>query len=634
MKFMHKLGLRLAVVICVLGTFVSSQAAKRPNIVFLLSEDNSIHYSNLYGNELAKMPAIEKLAANGLVFDHAFSCSPVCSVARSTLATGMYAPRGGFQYHRKSAPATLPKGFKPWSQTLKEAGYYTSNNSKTDYNFVHNIKEVWHDSSRKGSWRNRPDKDMPFFHMASFGTSHEGQLHFSAKVMAETKTDVSPAEVELADYHPDTPTFRYTYARYHDRIKLVTDQIGAIVDQLEKDGLLEDTFVFYFGDHGGVLPRGKGYAYESGLHVPLVVRIPENFKHLTDFKRGQRVKGFVEFVDLGPTVLNLCGLKPHKLMDGTAFLGKGTTAKEVNSRDTSFGHADRFDEKYDLVRTLRVGRYMYHRNFQGYYPDGLQNNYRYRMLAYEDWRTQWKAGKLNAAQSQFFERRPAEQLFDIQEDPHQVNNLADDPKFAKIKKDLRAELTARMKDINDLSIFAESHQVGELLGDPVGAGNANSALVDRCLAIADLALVPFKQAKGRLQKAINSKNEWERYWALMTCAVIGEKAKPLAAAARKRLKDDNLMVRLRAAEFLGLIGAIDPRDTLYGILTESDSNVQVLQAFNGIVMFKDFEPGFEFELDKLMAIKRGGEVGRRYEYFGAKPAPKKKRGKGKQKSKK
>ena len=263
MKFMHKLGLRLAVVICVLGTFVSSQAAKRPNIVFLLSEDNSIHYSNLYGNELAKMPAIEKLAANGLVFDHAFSCSPVCSVARSTLATGMYAPRGGFQYHRKSAPATLPKGFKPWSQTLKEAGYYTSNNSKTDYNFVHNIKEVWHDSSRKGSWRNRPDKDMPFFHMASFGTSHEGQLHFSAKVMAETKTDVSPAEVELADYHPDTPTFRYTYARYHDRIKLVTDQIGAIVDQLEKDGLLEDTFVFYFGDQGGVLPRGKGYAYRS-----------------------------------------------------------------------------------------------------------------------------------------------------------------------------------------------------------------------------------------------------------------------------------------------------------------------------------------------------------------------------------
>lgn len=612
----------------------SVDAAKRPNVVFLVSEDNSIHYSSLYGNDLAQMPAIEKLAAKGLVFDNAFSCSPVCSVARSTLATGMYAPRGGFQYHRKSAPATLAKGFKPWSQVLKEAGYYTSNNSKTDYNFVHNIKELWHDSSRRSSWRNRPDKAMPFFHMASFSTSHEGQLHFSAEVMAKEKLASSKEAVKLADYHPDTPTFRHTYARYHDKIKAVTDQIGAVVDRLEEDGLLEDTFVFYFGDHGGVLPRGKGYAYESGLHVPLVVRIPENFEHLTDFSRGQRVKGFVEFVDLGPTVLNLCGLKPHKLMDGEAFLGGGVSGKEVNRRDTSFGHADRFDEKYDMVRTIRVGKYMYHRNFQGYYPDGLQNNYRYRMLAYEDWRTQWKAGKLNAEQSQFFERRPAEQLFDVQEDPHQVRDLAADPKFAGVKKQLRAKLTAKLKSINDLSIFAESHQVSKLLSDPIGAGRANSRLVDRCLAIADLALVPFNQAKGRLQKAIGSKNEWERYWALMTCAVIGEPAKPLAGVAKKRLRDENLMVRLRAAEFLGLIGTIDPRETLYGILAESDSNDEVLMAFNGIVMFKDFEPSFEFDVEKLLLVKRGGEVPRRYEYFGVKPAPKKKRGQGKKKAKK
>jgi len=634
MNSVIKFGLRLAVLVCLMVLTRESSAAKRPNVVFLISEDNSIHYSSLYGNELAKMPAIEKLAAKGLVFDNAFSCSPVCSVARSTLATAMYAPRGGFQYHRKSAPATLAKGFKPWSQLLKEAGYYTSNNSKTDYNFVHNIRELWHDSSRKGSWRNRPDQGMPFFHMASFGASHEGQLHFSAKVMAEEKLTTSKAAVKLADYHPDTPTFRHTYARYHDKITAVTDQIGAVVDQLEEDGLLEDTFVFYFGDHGGVLPRGKGYAYESGLHVPMVVRIPENFKHLADFSRGQRVKGFVEFVDLGPTVLTLAGLKPHKQMDGKAFLGGEVSGKEVNRRDTSFGHADRFDEKYDLVRTIRVGKYMYHRNFQGYYPDGLQNNYRYRMLAYEDWRTQWKAGKLDAAQSQFFERRPAEQLFDVQEDPHQVRDLAVDPKYAQIKKELRKKLTAKLNSINDLSIFAESHQVSELLGDPVGAGRANSALIGRCLAIADLALLPFNKAKGRLQKAINSKNEWERYWALMTCAVIGANAKSLAGAAKQRLEDENLIVRLRAAEFLGLIGVIDPRETLYGILAESDSNDEVLLAFNGIVMFKDFEPSFEFDVEKLLLIKRGGEVPRRYEYFGVKPEPKKKRGKGKRKAKK
>ena len=123
----------------------------------------------------------------------------------------------------------------------------------------------------------------------------------------------------------------------------------------------------------------------------------------------------VEFVDLGPTVLNLCGLKPLKAHGRHGVPRQRDYSQEVNSRDTSFGHADRFDEKYDLVRTLRVGRYMYHRNFQGYYPDGLQNNYRYRMLAYS-WRTRSRRpSKLNAAQSQFFERRPAEQLFDIRE---------------------------------------------------------------------------------------------------------------------------------------------------------------------------------------------------------------------------
>ena len=612
----------------------SAEAAKRPNVVFLLSEDNSIHYSSLYGNELAKMPAIEKLAAKGLVFEHAFSCSPVCSVARSTLATGMYAPHGAFQYHRKSAPATLPKGLRPWSQILRENGYYTSNNSKTDYNFVHNLKELWNESSRNASWRNRADKNQPFFHMQTIGTSHEGQLHFKKELMEKEKTTTPPDKVQLADYHPDTPTFRYTYARYHDRIKMVTDQLGAVVDRLEEDGLLEDTFIFYFGDHGGVLPRGKGYAYESGLHVPLVVRIPENFKELADFSRGQRVKGFVEFVDLGPTVLNLAGIKAPTLMDGEAFLGRGVSGKEVNRRDESFGYADRFDEKYDLVRTLRVGNYMYHRNFQGYYPDGLQNNYRYRMLAYEEWRQLWRAGKLNAEQSQFFERRPAEQLFDIEADPHQVKNLAKDPKYSDVVKRLRGKLKTRMKSINDLSIFPENELVGNILSDPLGYGKKHSQLVGRCLDIADYALAPFDQVRGRMQQAINSKNEWERYWALMTCATIGKEAAPLSAVAKKRLNDDNLMVRLRAAEFLGIIGEIDPRKTLYTILNEAGSNDEVMLAFNGIVMFSDFEPTFKFDLEKMMSIKRGGEVGRRYEYYGFKPEPKpRKKGKGKAKKK-
>ncbi|MCP4447465.1 MAG: sulfatase-like hydrolase/transferase, partial [Myxococcales bacterium] len=175
--------------------------------------------------------------------------------------------------------------------------------------------------------------------------------------------------------------------------------------------------VFYFGDHGGVLPRGKGYIYESGLHVPLVVRVPEKWQHLVDRKNGSRAQGFVSFIDFGPTVLNLAGVKVPEQMDGMPFLGEGITAGEVDARDESFGYADRFDEKYEFIRSLRKGKYQYIRYFQPFLPDGLQNNYRYRMLAFTEWRDLYKAGKLSGPELQFFQSKPVEQLFDTEADP-------------------------------------------------------------------------------------------------------------------------------------------------------------------------------------------------------------------------
>ena len=593
----------------------TASAAGRPNFLWILSEDNSVHYLNLYGDRLGVMPAVEQLAANGIVFDNAFSCAPVCSVARTTLATGIYAPRGGFQYHRKSRPANLPKGFKPWTQTLQAAGYYTSNNSKTDYNITAPVKEAWNESSRKASWRRRPSPDTPFFHMQTFTTTHESSLHFNENTLKNEKTGTSPKDVWVAPYHPDTATFRYTYARYHDRHKMVDQQIGDLVGRLEQDGLLEDTFIFYFGDHGGVLPRGKGYVYESGLHVPLVVRIPENFKHLVDHQRGSRTKGFVEFVDFGPTVLHLAGVKVPQLIDGKPFLGPDISAADLAGRNEAFGYADRMDEKYDHVRSLRVGKYHYIRNFTGFYPDGLQNNYRYKMLAFEEWRQLWQQGKLNETQSRFFNARPPEQLFDVEADPHEVNDLSGDPKHTARLKELRGKLNARLKSLNDLSFYPESVQVDESLDDPIAYGRKHSAEIARVADIADAACLPLKQARRKLKQALNSKNEWDRYWALTSCATLGKKAESLAADARKSLKHDNRMVRLRAAEFLGLIGAEDPRPALKGILEETDSADEALLAFQAVVLFNDFEPKHPFDMSQLQMKPLKGEVGRRLEYL-------------------
>ena len=605
----------------VLGA-ASAFGAKRPNVVFLVSEDNSVHYLRHYGAEFGAMPVVEKLAAEGLTFNHAFSNGPVCSVARSTLATGILAPRVGFQYHRKSAVASLPKGLRPWSALLREAGYYCANNSKTDYNFsaTKGSGAAWDASSRKASWRKRPSKETPFFFMQSFAVSHESSLHFPAKLMQTEKTKTPAAKVTLHPYHPDTSTFRYTHARYFDRVGVADAQIGAVLEKLKTDGLLEDTFIFYFGDHGGVLPRGKGYAYESGLHVPLVVRIPENFKHLADHERGMRTDGFVSFIDFGPTVLNLAGLPVPEQMDGKAFLGKGTTKEELAARDEAFGYADRFDEKYDFVRTLRKGKWKYHRNYQGYYPDGLQNNYRYRMLAYAEWRELYLAGKLNSAQSQFFEPRPAEQLFDLSTDPHEVKDLAKDPAYREVLLDLRRRLAAKVRAINDLSFYPESHMVANALSDGAAYGGKHAEEIAGLADIADLALLPFPEAEAKLADAMKNKNPWRRYHACMAAATIGEPARSLVSVAKKLLVDENHIVRVRAAEFLGRLKVVDPMPTLVGVLNQSESRQVVLLTFNAVAYLRD-HCGHPFDLSQVKLKIKAGESYRRIDYLSGKQRP-------------
>ena len=610
---LFRLILSLVIICWFIELSYSAEPTKRPNFVFIVSEDNSIHYLRLYGNKLGITPNIERLADNGLTFNHAFSGAPVCSVARSTLATAMHAPRVGFQYHRKSALASLPPGVKPWSQVLRENGYYTTNNAKTDYNFNVNRKEVWDMSSNKATWRNRPNKAMPFFHMQSFADSHESRLHFPLKQM-ETPTKTSPDDVMLQPYFPDTPIMRYTKARYYDRIRVIDSQVGKIVNQLKEDGILEDTFVFYFGDHGGVMPRSKGYAYESGLHVPLVVRIPENFKKLIDHKRGTRTNGFVSFIDFGPTVLNLASISVHKELDGQAFFGKGVSAADLANRDEVFGHADRFDEKFDMVRTYRKGKWKYIRNYQSYYADGLQNNYRYRQLAYDNWRNLYRAERLNPVQRQFFERRSVEQLFNLEKDPHEVTNLAADPAQSKRLAEMRGLLKNKMKSINDLSFYPENRMVTTALNDGVAFGREHAKQISRLSDLADTALRPFSEVQQTLASSLQSKGALRRYWALKVCSNFGEKAKSLAIAAMPLLNDENLMVRVRAAEFLGGIKAVDPMPTLYGVVNNAETEQALMIAFNTIVYLRD-QVGHKYDPEKVKLKFNKGEVYRRVQYL-------------------
>ncbi len=610
-------------------------AQERPNIVWIVSEDNSIHYLKHFFPGGAETPAIESLAAQGLTFDHAFSTAPVCSVARTTLITGCYAPRIGAQFHRRQTEAALPEDLRMFPFYLREAGYHTTNNTKKDYNAIEG-EGVWDASSGAASWRDRKDPAQPFFHFESHSESHESSLHFDAATHGSYQPGHDPARVALAPQHPDTPLFRHTHARYLDRIQVIDGIVADTVKKLEEDGLLESTFIFYFGDHGGVLPRGKGYLYDGGLHVPLVVRVPEKFRHLVEgFPIGGRAPGFVSFIDFGPTVLNLAGLPPADGVDGRAFLGAGVSLEEVNTRDEAYGYADRMDEKYDFVRSLRKGKYHYMRCFQSWLPDGLQNNYRYISLAYQEWRTLNGQGKLDGPPRAFFEPRPAELLFDCEADPHNVHNLASDPGHESVLHDLRRQLGSHLRILPDLSFYPESHLVRAALPDAAAFGQEHQAEIQTLADIADYALMPFEEAQPRLKFLLGSSNPWQRYWAAMVCTAFGREAASLADTAKPLLEDEEPAVRLRAIEFLGLAGAIEPQPALAELVNSTGDAVFATEVLNSVVWFRDhFNGAHPAPRESFQPKVDGDGVTRRLNYLAGTPYPEKsgrKNGKGKKK---
>ena len=569
----------------------------KPNILWIVTEDNSLHYMNLYTKGGAEMPNISSLASEGIVFNNAFSNAPVCSVARSTIITGVYSPRIGTQYHRRMSLVKLPDDVKPLPVYLKEAGYYTSNNSKEDYNFIKD-GEIWDESSGKASYKNRK-KDQPFFHVQNFHNTHEGQLHFDQEHLENALKTNNLDSIKPFPYHPDTPTFRYTQSLYHNHHKDVDKEIGKFIKKLEDENLLDNTIIFYYADHGGVLPRSKGYIYESGLNVPLVVRVPEKFKKLSPFKAGSRTSTFVEFVDLVPTVLSLAGIEIPRSIDGKPFLGKKLKKSNLEKQNTTFGYADRFDEKYDLVRSVRVGKYKYIRNYQPFNVDGLYNFYRYKMLAYKEWYKLFQDGKLNDVQSQFFKPRAPEALYNIDEDPHEIKNLAKDKNYIEILLDLRTKLNDHLISINDLSFIPEPHLLKNGLDDIVSYSEKNKDLISRLIKISDLSLNDYKQVSSKIQDALNDINPWVRYWGLIVSSSFGSKALENKEQINSIFENDpENLVRMRAAEFM-LLNNLEISDSkINSLLKKSNFEAETNLMLNTLANIKTSNPNYKLNLNK------------------------------------
>ena len=587
----------LSIILLIITTISCKNESLKPNIVWIVTEDNSIHYMNLYNAGGAEMPAVASLASEGVVFDNAFSNAPVCSVARSTLITGVYAPRIGTQYHRKMSKVKLPDDVKPLPVYLKEAGYYTTNNAKEDYNFIKE-GEIWNESSGKATYKNR-NEGQPFFHVQNLHNTHEGQLHFDKEHLENALKTNNLDSIKPFPYHPDTPTFRYTQSLLHSHHKDVDKEIAKIISDLENEGLLDDTIIFYYGDHGGVLPRSKGYIYESGLNVPMVVRVPEKFKKLSPFKSGSRTSSFVEFVDLVPTVLSLAGIKVPKSVDGKPFLGKKLKKSKIERQNITFGYADRFDEKYDLVRSVRKGKFKYIRNYQPFNVDGLYNFYRYKMLAYKEWYNLFQNGKLNEVQSQFFKPRTPEALYNIEEDPHETNNLANDDNYNETLTGLRNELNNHLISINDLSFLPEPHLLQNGLDDIVDYSEKNKDLIKSLIEISDLMLYDYNEVSFQIKDALNNDNPWVRYWGLIVSSTFGDQALENNEKINFIFENDSEnLVRMRAAEFM-LLNNIEISDSkINSLLVRSNFEAEANLMLNTLANLKTKYSNYKLKLGK------------------------------------
>ena len=452
----------------------------KPNILWLVAEDLS-PYLPSFGDSTIVTPNLDRLAKEGVRYSNVFSVSGVCAPSRSAIVTGMYPTSIGAHHMRtlSQQPAAKEKGLinyevvpppnvKMVSQILRENGYYCTNNKKEDYQFYKSVL-AWDESSIFAHWRNRPE-DSKFFSVFNFGVTHESNLwdpwyrqfdldpfppnrdigkwweQFSG---IEKSLYVSrDIHIDIPPYLPDNITVRNDMMRMYSNIVEMDEKVGLIIDQLEEDGLLEETIIVFYTDHGGPLPRQKRLLYDSGIKVPMIIRYPNKVR------AGQIDERMISFVDFAPTLLSMVKIEPPDYYHGLPFEG---LFKSKNDRKFIHAAADRFDEYYDQIRAVRDKQYKYLRNYNTDKPYYLPLEYRERMNSMQELLLLEKEGKLNENQMQWFRKsKPEEELFDTFSDPHELRNLAKEPNFEKKLIELRKECDRWIQNTNDKGFMLET----------------------------------------------------------------------------------------------------------------------------------------------------------------------------------
>ncbi|WP_309718536.1 sulfatase-like hydrolase/transferase [Armatimonas sp.] len=538
------------------------QAPERPNILWIVSEDNASQWLGCYGNKEAQTPRIDALAKKSVLFEKAYANAPVCAVSRCTILNGAYSVTLGTQ-NMRSRHAIPTETFKPYVSYLREQGYYCTNNAKTDYNFKGNDASLWDMSSNQAHYKNRPT-GKPFFAVFNIEVSHESNL-FPPKVktnrekgLIQETPRLDPKTLSLPPYVPDLPEMRSDWAIYHDTITAMDKLVGAKLDELEKSGQADNTIVFYYSDHGGPTPRGKRYLEDTGVHIPLLVHVPKKWQALSPFAQGQRVSELVSFVDFAPTLLSLCGQKKPAQMQGRAFLGTERVAPP--KQQSVFLFADRFDELYGMRRALTDGRFKYIRRFMPHLPSAPYSYYQMEIPGWAAWQKAWKEGTLTGYHKALWEPAEAsEELFDTQSDPWEIKNLAGDAAQAGRLKAMREQLKKTMTQVRDTALIPEPMYAELVENNATIYAYVNSPT----FPLSDVAEIAFlasaREIKNlpALTKALKSTHPVIRYWGALGCVALGKGAVPATEALTPLLTDVSSANRITAAHALIVLGQAD-----------------------------------------------------------------------------
>jgi uncharacterized sulfatase len=553
-----------------------AEPAQRPNFLWLTCEDMSPHLG-CYGEPLAKTPNLDRLARQGVRYTQAFSTSGVCAPSRSCLITGVYPSSLGTQFMR--CRGTLPPFIRCFSGELRDQGYYCSNNVKTDYNFTPPAS-AWDESSRSAHWRNRPT-GIPFFAVFNNTVTHESQVRLRGEAFEKIMQGVprsdrhDPAVMVLPPYYPDTPEARQDWAQYFDVISAMDGWVGEHLARLDEAGLADDTIVFFFSDHGVGLPRAKRWLYDSGTHVPLIVRFGRNFRHLAPAGPGTATDRLVSFVDFAPTILSLAGAKIPEHMQGVPFLG----AQQGPARKFVFGLRDRMDETHDLMRSVRDRRYKYIRNDMPWVPYAQVLPYAELGPTLQSMRRLHAAGQLSGPAALFFRtEKPPEELYDTEADPHELVNLAGDPNHQETLARLRARSEQWREETLDLGLIPEPDlhaRCGALPPYVVARRSETVFPLKQIRRVAGLGQDGWL-AVPTLVNQLREADPAVRYWALVVTAEVLKTKRPAAEDLRKKLD----------AAQLSNLDAITPRNLFEPLLKDDSPTVRVAAA-RALLQFGD-----------------------------------------------